>query len=177
MHTTAFPSDYHDDDDDDDYNDDKCDDNDDQVVLSLSSSECTQLPRHLMTIMMTITMMMTMMPMMTFVMTTMIILMMMTIMTIMAIVKNIPPGRSQPFILGVHTTASPSPNAATNYGFALDYNQVSLFSYTSILHTPHWSGVGHLVVVFLLTKTRSCFLATFITVHRSVGGSFGCSFE
>jgi len=32
--------------------------------------------------------------------------------------------RSQPFILGVHTTASPSPNAATNYGFALDYNQV-----------------------------------------------------
>ena len=35
------------------------------------------------------------------------------------------PGRAQPFILGVHSTASPSPNAATNYGFALDYNQVS----------------------------------------------------
>merc|ERR1711990_356464 len=32
--------------------------------------------------------------------------------------------RAQPFILGVHSTASPSPNAATNYGFALDYNQV-----------------------------------------------------
>jgi len=31
--------------------------------------------------------------------------------------------RSQPFILGVHS-ASPTPNAATNYGFALDYNQV-----------------------------------------------------
>ena len=33
-------------------------------------------------------------------------------------------GRAQPFILGVHS-ASPTPNAATNYGFALEYNQVS----------------------------------------------------
>jgi len=32
--------------------------------------------------------------------------------------------RAQPFILGVHTTASPSTNAATNTGFALDYSQV-----------------------------------------------------
>ena len=38
-------------------------------------------------------------------------------------------GRAQPFILGVHS-ASPTPNAATNYGFALEYNQVS---------QEHWS--------------------------------------
>lgn len=31
--------------------------------------------------------------------------------------------RAQPFILGVHST-SPTPNAALNYGFALEYNQV-----------------------------------------------------
>jgi len=31
--------------------------------------------------------------------------------------------RAQPFILGVHSAASPIPNPTSNYGFALEYNQ------------------------------------------------------
>ena len=42
------------------------------------------------------------------------------------------PGRAQPFILGVHSAASADiTNPTSNYGFALEYNQVSLYLYIS----------------------------------------------